>query len=282
MKNTVKTMALAFSLLFLSCQEKKEKEIIKGKKPTIERKQPKEVAYTFQKSADWLKTEGSNSNAMDIVLALNRVDLANLKKLDSIVVPTDASGDLAFYMPFPLEVSNLDEVKKAILFSYTTQAFATYEYGTLRQVGPTSMGSKIHKTPTGLFFTNWKAEETNSTFNDEWLLKWNFNIENELGVGFHEYELPGYPASHSCLRLLEKDAKILYEFADQWELADANTVKLKGTPVIVFGSYDFEVKKPWNAVKENPKAMNISEDELNAIIAPHVQTIFQEQDKITD
>ena len=65
MKNTVKTMALAFSLLFLSCQEKKEKEIIKSKKPTIERKQPKEVAYTFQKSADWLKTEGSNSNAMD-------------------------------------------------------------------------------------------------------------------------------------------------------------------------------------------------------------------------
>ena len=112
-------MALAFSLLFLSCQEKKENEIIKSKKPTIERKQPKEVAYTFQKSADWLKTEGSNSNAMDIVLALNRVDLANLKKLDSIVVPTDASGDLAFYMPFPLEVSTLDEVKKAILFSYT-------------------------------------------------------------------------------------------------------------------------------------------------------------------
>jgi hypothetical protein len=26
-----------------------------------------------------------------------------------------------------------------------------------------------HKTPTGLFFTNWKAEETTSTFDDEWI-----------------------------------------------------------------------------------------------------------------
>jgi hypothetical protein len=30
-------------------------------------------------------------------------------------------------------------------------------------------------------------------------LRWNFNIENKLGVGWHS--LPGYPASHSCLRL---------------------------------------------------------------------------------
>jgi hypothetical protein len=29
-------------------------------------------------------------------------------------------------------------------------------------------GEEKHKTPTGLFFTNWKAEETTSTFDDEW------------------------------------------------------------------------------------------------------------------
>jgi hypothetical protein len=32
------------------------------------------------------------------------------------------------------------------------------------------------------FLHDWKAEETTSTFDDEWDLRWNFNIENKLGV----------------------------------------------------------------------------------------------------
>jgi hypothetical protein len=276
MKFSVKIIALVFSFFFLSCNEKKE---INSNKPVIERNEPKEVAYTYQNSKDWFITNSSNLKVLNLVLATNRVDETNLKKLDSILVPTDVSGDLAFYMPFPLEVATLDEVKKAILFSYATQAFATYEYGTLTHFGPTSMGGKKDITPTGLFFTNWKAEETKSSFNDEWELKWNFNIENKLGVGFHEYELPGYPASHSCLRLLEKDAKMLYEFADQWVLKNDQEVKLKGTPVIVFGSYDFEGPKPWNALKENPEALSISEGELEKVISPYLQAILKEQAK---
>jgi hypothetical protein len=60
------------------------------------------------------------------------------------------------------------------------------------------MGEK-HKTPTGLFFTNWKAEETTSTFDDV-----GFALQHRINsVGWHQYSLP-YPASHSCLRLQEK------------------------------------------------------------------------------
>jgi hypothetical protein len=70
----------------------------------------------------------------------------------------------------------------------------------LKYAGPTKWGEK-HKTPTGLF-SNWKAEETTSTF-DEWDLRWNFNIENKLGVGWHQYSLQGYPASF----LLETSGK---------------------------------------------------------------------------
>lgn len=280
MKYSVKAILLLVGVLSFSCNEKKE--VKKNSIPKTQRNELKEVAYTFQKNANWLEGQGTNYKSINLVLAINRVDKANLKKLDSILVPTDLTGDVEYYMPFPLAVSKLNEVKKIILFSYAAQAFATYEYGTLTHVGPTSMGREKDKTPTGLFFTNWKAEETKSTFNDEWELKWNFNIENELGIGFHEYELPGYPASHSCLRLLEKDAKTLYEFADQWVLEDENTIKLKGTPVIIFGNYNFEVKKPWNVLKDNSKALAISEKKLNSIIEPHLKEVLQEQAKRDD
>jgi hypothetical protein len=247
-------------------------------KKKIEYKKPEStVSYQIEKTKDWLKINEADSSKMDIVYALNRTDKANFKKLDSVVVPADFSGDLVYYLPFPLHVNALEEVSKIIIFSYPTQTFAAYENGELVYTGPTNMGRKKDPTPTGLFFTNWKAEKTTSTFNDEWDLKWNFNIENKLGVGFHQYELPGYPASHSCLRLLEKDAKYLYKFADEWILKDKENVKVKGTPVVVFGSYDFDGPKPWLKLASDPKALNISESQIESEVKPFIQKILENQ-----
>jgi hypothetical protein len=55
-----------------------------------------------------------------------------------------------------------------ILFSYPSQTFAAYENGQLVRTGPTNMGREKIKLQLVCFFTNWKAEETTSTFNDEW------------------------------------------------------------------------------------------------------------------
>lgn len=247
-------------------------------KKTIEYKKPgTAVSYQFTNAKEWLKTNEADSTKIDLVSALNRADKTNLKKLDSVVIPADFSGDLVYYMPFPLHVTALKDVSKIIIFSYPTQTFAAYENGELVYTGPTNMGRKKDPTPTGLFFTNWKAEKTTSTFNDEWELKWNFNIENKLGVGFHQYDLPGYPASHSCLRLLEKDAKYLYKFADEWVLKDKENVKVKGTPVIVFGSYDFDGPKPWLQLASDPKALNISENDIENEVKPFIQKILENQ-----
>ncbi|MGC4042111.1 MAG: L,D-transpeptidase [Flavobacterium sp.] len=270
-------LILSAFLFFASCKQE-SKTIGHKKSPAPTRVKPKAFGYHFEKTKNWLKTT-SDSSKIWIVLAANRTDRANIIKMDSIVVPEDLTGDIAYYLPFPFEVPALADVRKIILFSYATQAFATYEYGTLIRTGPTNMGRKADQTPTGLFFSNWKAEKTTSTFNDEWDLKWNFNIENKLGVGWHQYELPGYPASHSCLRLQERDAKYLYDWADQWVLADKQTVKLKGTPVIVFGKYDFDAPKPWYKLAKDSKALNFSKSDIERETKPFLAQILAEQGK---
>jgi hypothetical protein len=265
-------------LILSSCKnERTTKTTIKEKKTITYKKPESSVSYHFENTKEWLKANKADSSKLSITCAINRTDKANLTKMDSLIVPTDFSGDLVYYLPFPLHVASLENVSKVLISSYPSQAFAAYENGELVYTGQTNMGRKKDPTPTGLFFTNWKAEKTTSTFNDEWDLKWNFNIENKLGVGFHQYELPGYPASHSCLRLLEKDAKYLYKWADEWILKDSENVKVKGTPVIVFGNYPFDGPKPWFELIHNPKALTISESDIDKQVEPFLKSILDNQ-----
>jgi hypothetical protein len=274
MKMTIHILIL---LIFFSSCKQQNQEIIETKKTPV-RKQLKNISFHFENTKQWL-TKKTDSTQLQIVLAVNRTDKVNIIKMDSIIIPGDLTGDLVFYLPFPLEVPYLETIDKIIFFSYPTQTFATYENGELIYSGPTNMGRRKDPTPTGLFYTNWKAEKTTSTFNDEWDLRWNFNIANKLGIGWHQYELPGYPASHSCLRLQEKDAKYLYTWADQWILQDDETVLVKGTPVIVFGKYDFDASKPWLQLIHNPKALDISAAEIEKITKLYLNSIISEQKK---
>jgi lipoprotein-anchoring transpeptidase ErfK/SrfK len=241
---------------------------------------PMEVRYTYFLFKDSGRSRMRNFSAeqKDIIYSLNRVDATNIPNIDTLVIPDKFPADRREISPFPQSVAALKDVNKIILFSYPIQAFAVYANGVLDKWGPTSMGSKVHKTPTGLFFTNWKSEETVSTVDDEWILKWNFNIANKDGVGFHQYALPGKPASHSCLRLLEKDAMWLYEFADQWKLApDEQTVEVKGTPTLVYGDYPFGGRRPWLNLLNDPKANDVSEQEITSLVQPHIAEIMEVQ-----
>lgn len=213
-----------------------------------------------------------------VVYKLNRRDAANMGGADSIIIPkTGSPEELGAYSPFPAELPELAEVKKIVFFSYPVQAFGAYEYGKLVRWGPTSMGKKSTPTPTGLFFANWKAKETISTVNDEWKLKWNFNISNKGGVGWHQYAMPGYPASHSCLRLFTDDAQWLYDWAEQWKLADASTVKAYGTPTIVYGAYGWGQLRPWMHLLEAGDANNISIETLQKEYGPRLSEILEKQ-----
>ncbi len=233
---------------------------------------PKDSIKKILKEADSL--------TLSIIALVNRADKRSLRNFDSIIVPVDSRQALKNYFPFPHNAAFLKDVHKIIFFSYPSQSFAAYENGMLVHTGPTSMGKRSTKTPLGLFYTNWKAEETISTVNDEWILKWNFNIHNKMGVGFHQYAMPGYPASHSCLRLPESDAKYLYSWAEQWKLKGDNIITY-GTPVIVFGSYPFGSSRPWLALAKDNNALTISEADLENTAKQYLPDILKKQEMRT-
>lgn len=277
-----KIVLLLITTLLISCNDNKSTSEKEHRVPQRKYDKAQDFTYTIWSLKDdsvrkVFKSKFTSSEVTTIV-SLNRIDKAHLKQADTLIVPNKLDDDFLAYSPFPYTIENSFDIPKLVIFSYPIQAYAVYEYGELVKWGPSSLGSKVHQTPTGLFFTNWKGEEVQSTVEDEWILRWNFNIENTEGVGWHQYELPGYPASHSCLRLLEADAKWLYDWADEWVLKDANTVLAKGTPVIVFGTYDFNAPAPWLSLANNPKANDITTKDLEAIIAAHLAEISKEQE----
>ncbi len=79
------------------------------------------------------------------------------------------------------------------------------------------------------------------------------------------------------MRLYADEAKFLYDWADQWVLKNDELIA-KGTPVIVFGEYPFGSRKPWRNLLEQPKALQISEAEMNDLVNQHLEKILLEQE----
>jgi hypothetical protein len=109
-----------------------------------------------------------------------------------------------------------------------------------------SSGAAHDPTPSGLFHLTWRSTGRHSTVNREWYMPWYFNFHSRRGLSLHQYVLPGRPASHACIRLLERDARWLYGWGRGWsDDARGDVVAGSGTPVLVVGSYDFSAPPPW-------------------------------------
>jgi hypothetical protein len=181
---------------------------------------------------------------------LNRRDREHLVRPDpptpGIVVPVAWTADPLVYSPFPRSWPAAEPFAKAIVVHQPGQAYAAYERGHLVRWGPVSTGRKETPTPEGSFTLTWRSRKRHSTDNDAWVLEWYFNFVNERGVSFHLFDLPGYPASHACARMLLRDAQWLYGWGEQWSLDDSRRVVLApGTPVLVIGTYPFGSPPAW-------------------------------------
>ncbi len=217
--------------------------------------------------------EAVGKEDVDTVLRINRIDERFLAQNMTLTIPTDMSDYMAL-SPFPGTIPLIQSVPKLLFISQEMQAFGAYENGVLVRWGPVSSGKKSTPTPSKLFFANWKGKEVISTANDEWILKWNFNLDNFNGIGMHLYEMPGHPASHSCVRLLEADALFLYDWTEQWILAkDGQTLRAHGTPVLVFGAYNFDTTAPWKKLPDDETATTLSIETLETEIAPSLPLI---------
>lgn len=267
------------SVLFYACNSNtqvvepsvSQSKQVNMKNPVI-KKDPKiyrkEISYTI----DSLKTREQidsliNSYSEDqlrTILALNRIEKNRLRPERPIVIPECPSENFNTYSPFPENINFLQCIPKTVLISKRVQAFGLYENGELVKWGPVSTGKSSTRTPNGLNYGNYKAKRKISTVDDSWVMPYYFNFMNFEGVGVHQYSLPGYPASHGCVRLFMDDAKFIFDWANMWDV-DNSRIQKNGTPFMVFGEYDYTSNKPWINLSQNMKANDLTQDEIDTL-----------------
>jgi hypothetical protein len=157
-----------------------------------------------------------------LIELLNRVTLENVALGDTLIVPTEYDLDFRAYSPFPRYYPGARTLPKIFIIHKTIQAFAAYEHGALARWGIVNTGTPDSTaTPTGRFNFNWKEKERVSTMSppgEEWRMHWVFNFHAARGIHVHQYAMPtGGPTSHGCVRLIDADARWIYDWADPWK-----------------------------------------------------------------
>ncbi len=133
----------------------------------------------------------------------------------------------------------------AIVVSIPEQLVHVYRNGVRIAASTCSTGKKGHETPTGVFTILQKdADHRSSTYNNAPMP--NMNRLTWKGIALHAGKLPGYPASHGCVRLpLEFSAKLF-------------TLTHIGTPVILAGSHT----DPYELIHPGVVLASYAEDEF--------------------
>lgn len=217
---------------------------VRSEAAAIEQTDPKPIEYRIEGGPLRDLERRFKPNELEILEKLNRADLRHLSRLPNVVTTTEWRDELE-YSPFPAVYDAAMAAPQLLIVDQPSQAFAAYEYGRLVRWGPVSTGRQAKPTPSGRFHLNWRARTRPSTLSGEWILNWYFNFHNTRGLAFHEFGLPGVPASHACIRLLARDAMWIYKWGQSWMLDAQGQLAQPGTPVVILGSYDFASPAPW-------------------------------------
>jgi lipoprotein-anchoring transpeptidase ErfK/SrfK len=123
---------------------------------------------------------------------------------DKIFVPLDYSIEPKILLEFlPAAAKH----EKYILIDRRQQYLGLYEQGILKYCYPISSGTS-NSTPLRKFVINYMDQVHNSSKYDQAPMDHALNIFNDYFI--HEGIVPGYPATHGCIRLFPLHARFLF------------------------------------------------------------------------
>jgi lipoprotein-anchoring transpeptidase ErfK/SrfK len=123
---------------------------------------------------------------------------------NKIFVPLDYSIEPKILPEF---LSGAAKHEKYILIDRRQQYLGLYEWGDLKYVYPISSGTS-KRTPLKKFVVSYMDETHNSTIYDQAPMDHALHIGN--GYFIHEGIVPGYAASHGCIRIFPLHARFLF------------------------------------------------------------------------
>ncbi len=138
----------------------------------------------------------------------------------------------------------------SIIVSLPQQRVHVYRNGVRIAVSTCSTGKPGHATPTGVFVVLQKDKHHKSSTYDDAPMP-NMNRLTWSGVALHAGKLPGYPASHGCVRLPMRFSELLF------------TVTHMGTPVIIAGAHT----DPWTLTHPGMVLNAYAEQEFEHVVA---------------
>lgn len=193
-----------------------------------------------------------------VLTTLNRKELRYFKIKEPIIVPDTFLTDLRAYSVFPMFYNGASNLPKIVIVSNLYQAYGCYEYGKLVRFSAVNTGKRSSPTYPGKYYVQWKERLRRSSFNENWIMPYTVNFHRLAGLAFHQFSMPGYPASHMCIRQFYEDAQWLFNWCEIPKKDSSGKLNPKsGTPVIVLDFYNFGIgKKKWLELASNKDTLD--------------------------
>lgn len=188
-----------------------------------------------------------------ILSTLNRKEWSFVENSKEILVPEVFTYNRLAYSIFPTYYEGAQKLPKLIMVSARYQALACYEYGNLVKFAPVNSGKEKTQTYPGRYALTFRQRTRLSSLDSTWIMHYYYNFHPEAGMALHQFTMPGYPASHSCLRMLESDAAWIYNWGEGYKKdSNGKIIRLSGTPLIIIDHYPFgSAFRPWMDITSN-------------------------------